>query len=169
MSILTIVHPKGERSTEVVESGVHLALQPRDKVDIDATANEMTSSLKAESSLIFTVHNNLNYTIDNFFSDDNNQIVFRDKTFSANELAKQLIISLTVTHVDGVVRELSITPFSTIPTHAGDKFEFSNSEVTFNDVHRKGNDLYVYFGAESAAAGKFINLSRFFGHVHSAL
>ncbi len=169
MSIISIVHSQGGGSTEIVESGKHLALQPGDKVVIDAEANAMTSALKAESSLIFTVHTNLNYTIDNFFSDNNNRIEFKDVTYSPNEFAKKLIVSLTVTHHDGVVRELSAAPFSIIPTHAGDKYEFLNSEVSYNDVHRKGNDLLVYFEPQSAAAGKYITLSKFFGHTHSGL
>lgn len=168
MSAISIVHSKAG-STEVVEPGTHLSLQPGDKIVIEAESKDMTSAIKAESSLVFTIHQNLNLTIDNFFSDKNNQLVFNDRTFSPDELIKNLTISLKLTHDDGIIRELWVAPYSTIPTHSGDRFEFLNSEVAFSDVHRKGNDLLVYFGPESIAAGKHIVLSKFYAHPHSGL
>src|SRR5271169_1689192 len=117
MSFITIVHPQGRGSTDIVESGKHLALEPGDKVVIDADHTAMTTALKAESSLIFAIHNKLNYTIDNFFAHDNNQIAFRDITFSTGELADKLIVKVRVTDANGLERDISALPLSTIHTH----------------------------------------------------
>ncbi|MCB1828240.1 MAG: hypothetical protein KDH94_07400, partial [Coxiellaceae bacterium] len=168
MYSITIRSSQGGEQRTLTASGQVLTLQPGDGLDCVTKALAMTSLVREGDALTVTMGDSFDVTISNFFAIDGVSLSFSDLTLTPDNIQAYLPLHVYVQHTDDVERYIEAAPGSTIHVRSGDRFEFTNTEVGPDDLHRVMDDFQVQFHLQGSDKKQYLTLKNFFDN-HFAL
>jgi len=162
MYVVSIRDNQGRGISEVDVSGDKISLEPGQRVYCNTRADTVTSLVR-EGDKMTLFHNNVfSIHIENFFSTSDVALQFSDKTYTPEEVQALLLLHVCVSHADRIERLIEASPGSQLQVLDGDSFEFINTQVHPEDLHRYGNDLKVFFHLDDDSQKYNLVLTEFF-------